>query len=154
MPHHELREEHLWCKITFLCDVATWILSKMQNAEKESGIYSAGTKVTPVQLLSIILNWNKYPGPPEDPWDPAALANPAWLWVSQPRVVGTLKMDKSRRINFSLGRWVPRDQNALKLGLHTCQGASGAFRISLHLLLGMCEDQFGCILVHGDPSSQ
>ena len=43
------------------------------------------------------------------------VANPAWLWNSQPRVVTPLGLEKSRRINFSLGKWMFIDPNALKL---------------------------------------
>ena len=56
------------------------------------------------------------------------LANPAWLWDSQPRVVGTLRMEKSKRIEFSHGKWVTRGTKTAKsvqpyvqVSLSTCQ---------------------------------
>ena len=41
------------------------------------------------------------------------IANPAWLWNSQPRVATPLGLEKSRRIEFSLG-WIFMDPKALK----------------------------------------
>ena len=58
----------------------------------------------------------------------AHLANPAWPWDSQPRVVGTLRMEKSKRIEFSHGKWVTRGTKTAKsvqpyvqVSLSTCQ---------------------------------
>ena len=42
------------------------------------------------------------------------LAEPAWLWDSQPRMATMLRLEKSKRIEFTPGRGTTRGQNALK----------------------------------------
>ena len=42
------------------------------------------------------------------------VANQAWLWDSQPRMVGTMGMEKSKRIDFSYGKWSTRSTKTAK----------------------------------------
>ena len=42
------------------------------------------------------------------------VAEPAWLWDSQPRMATMLRLEKSKRIEFTPGRGTTRGQNALK----------------------------------------
>ena len=44
-----------------------------------------------------------------------SVANPVWLWDSKPRMVDTLGMDQSWRINFSQWLLIPMVQNAANL---------------------------------------
>ena len=63
------------------------------------------------------------------PWQaesPLVVANPAWLWNSQPRVVTPLGLEKSGRIEFSPWKWVPMNQDALKSMSEYAKG-SGTF---------------------------
>ena len=42
------------------------------------------------------------------------LANPAWLWDSQSRMVSTMGMEKSRKIDYSHGKWSTRGTKTAK----------------------------------------